>query len=199
MPRIMGAFLAGMIAITATWGAEDKKDPPARRPHNVNLTYYVTDAKEKADVENITAALQKVKSATAIDVNLEGRSVRVTFDSHAVSYHQIAQAIAEAGAATGKKYDPRLKIIVPAYNEADNAKRVDAILNAKRLGQRTRIEPVDKAKGEFLVHFLSLQIDPSVAGPQGFNGGHLNHPISDAPPRGLGLKFIYFTEPQAPK
>lgn len=54
-----------------------------------------------------------------------------------------------------------------------------------------RIEPLDKSKGEFVVHFLPLELDAAATGPQGFNGGHINHPIHDAPPRGLGLMCIY--------
>ena len=53
--------------------------------------------------------------------------------------------------------------------------------------QRVRIEPLDKSKGEFIVHFLPLELEPGESGPQGFNGGHLNHPIHDPVPRaGLG-------------
>ena len=54
-----------------------------------------------------------------------------------------------------------------------------------------RIEPLDKSKGEFVVHFLPLELHAAATGPQGFNGGHINHPIHDAPPRGLGLLCIY--------
>ena len=67
-------------------------------------------------------------------------------------------------------------------------------LRGKRLNQRVRIEPLDKTRGEFLVHLLPLQLDPAASGPQGFNGGHLNHPIHDPPPRGLGLTCIYAAE-----
>lgn len=117
----------------------------------------------------------------------------VRFDSHVVSYHQVAQAIADAGSAVGKQFDPRLKIQVPAYAQTGNAAKVDAIFAGKRLNQRVRVEPLDKSKGEFLVHFLPLQFDPAGSGPQGFNGGHLHHPINDPPPRGLGLEMSYET------
>jgi hypothetical protein len=126
-----------------------------------------------------------------ISVNIARGFAQVRFDSHIVSYHQVAQAIADAGTAAGKKLDPRLKIRAPEYAQGGNAAKVDAVFAGKRLNQRVRIEPLDKAKGEFLVHFLPLQLDPAESGPQGFNGGHLNHPIHDAPPRGLGLQFSY--------
>jgi hypothetical protein len=50
---------------------------------------------------------------------------------------------------------------------------------------------LDKARGLFMVHFLPLKINPADKTPQGFNGGHLHHPISDPPPRGLGLTSGY--------
>jgi hypothetical protein len=50
---------------------------------------------------------------------------------------------------------------------------------------------LDKTKGVFFVYLLPLQLDPAATGPQGFNGGHLNHPLHDPPPRGLGLTCIY--------
>ncbi len=80
---------------------------------------------------------------------------------------------------------------MPEYSQGDNAAKVDAVFAGKRLNQRVRIDPLDKTKGEFFVHLLPLQIDPAATGPQGFNGGHLNHPIHDPPPRGLGLTCIY--------
>ena len=205
MQHAILAMMIALMTIGSSGGDEPKKDvpapkkdPAAQNPHNVTLTYYLSSADGKADADAIVAALKKVKSAKDVNTEAQGAHVVVTFDSHAVSYHQVAQAIADAGTDTGKKYDPRLKIIVPEYSKDDNAKWVDPIFAAKRLNQRVHIEPVDKTKGEFLIHFLPLKIDASIAGPQGYNGGHLNHPISDAPPRGLGLKFIYYTEP-APK
>jgi hypothetical protein len=136
----------------------------------------------------------QVKSVKAVLLGTQGEYVTVQFDSHVVSYHQVAQAITDAGAQAGKQYAPWLKIRVPEYARADNSARVDALFAGKRLNQRVRIEPIDKARGEFSVHFLPLQLDPADPAPQGFNGGHLNHPIHDPPPRGLGLQFIYVTE-----
>jgi hypothetical protein len=136
----------------------------------------------------------QVKSVKSVLIGGRGDHLTVQFDSHVVSYHQVAQAIADAGTRAGKAYAPRLKIRVPEYAQADNKARVDALFAGKRLNQRVRIEPTDRAKGEFIVHFLPLQIDPADPAPQGFNGGHLNHPIHDAPPRGLGLQFSYVTE-----
>jgi copper chaperone CopZ len=188
-----------LVAIAASGLAQpdvQKKAKVGKRP-SVNVTYYLSAIEDAKDRDALRAALEKVKSVSKAVVSSQGEHVTVQFDSHVVSYHQIAQAIIDAGTASGKKYAPRLKLQVPDYAKNDNAAKVDAIFNAKRLNQLVRIEATDKAKGEFILHFLPLQIDPADGAPQGFNGGHLNHPIHDAPPAGLGLLLRYVTESNA--
>src|SRR5262249_47786277 len=160
--------------------AKGGKRPP------VDVAFFVQPIDSADEREALHAALQKVKSVTAATFGSHNEYVTVQFDSHVVSYHQIAQAIADAGKAAGKKYDPQLKIEIPDYATADHAAKIDALFAGKRLNQRVRIEPLDKAKGEFILHFLPLELDPSETAPQGFNGGHLHHPIHDPPPRGMG-------------
>jgi len=82
---------------------------------------------------------------------------RIRFDSHVVSYHQVAQAVAEAGKSAGKNYDPYLVFIVSEYARSNNAADVDAIFAGNRLNTRVPVAPLDKAKGEFSVHFLPLK------------------------------------------
>jgi copper chaperone CopZ len=167
------------------------KKPGAEPPHTPTLVFYLTGIANESEAETLRASVQKLPSVSKIEVNLPRGQVQVRFDSHIISYHQVAQAITDAGASLGKQWDPRLKIIVPDYAKDANATKVDALFAGKRLNQRTKIEPLDKAKGIFFVHFLPLKIDPAETGPQGFNGGHLHHPISDPPPRGLGLECFY--------
>lgn len=190
-----------LLWILAVWqgpfpapAADAAKDDDAYAPHTPTLIFYLSEVTSQQDADAIQASLQKLKSVRKINLNLERSYAQVRFDSHVVSYHQVAQAIADAGTALGRKFDPRLKVQVPAYAADGNAAKVDAVFAGKRLNQRVRIVPLDKARGEFHVHFLPLQLDPGEVGPQGFNGGHLNHPIHDAPPRGLGLQFIYAAE-----
>ena len=135
--------------------------------------------------------MQRLKSATTVEVNTNRSYTRIRFDSHVVSYHQVAQAVAEAGKSIGKNYDPYLVFIVSEYARSNNAAGVDAIFAGKRLNTRVHVSPLDKSHGEFSVHFLPLKVDPTVNAPQGFNGGHLHHPISDPPPHGLGLISDY--------
>ena len=79
---------------------------------------------------------------------------------------------------------PNLKVSLNAYS-------FGKLLNDHALGRGAGMSLFDKARGEFLIHFLPLTIDPAESGPQGFNGSHLHHPVSDAPPRGLGLECSY--------
>jgi copper chaperone CopZ len=191
--RLATLFVA--LTFTSIVSAADApKDDEGYRPHTPTLIYYLSDLADEKDAETIVATVQKLPSVRKVNVNLARGYAQVRFDSHVVSYHQVGQAIADAGTKVGKKFEPRLKIRVPEYSQGENAGKVDAVLAGKRLNQRVRIEPIDKTKGEFFVYLLPLQLDPDMTGPQGFNGGHLNHPLHDPPPRGLGLTCIYAAE-----
>ena len=106
----------------------------------------------------------------------------------------MAQAIADAGMMLGKNYDPYLIFFVPAYSLSCNAANVDTIFDRKRLNTRVSVKPIEKNKGEFSIYFLPLKINPTVAAPQGFNGGHIHHPISDTSQQGLGLTSFNATD-----
>jgi len=199
MSRVLSALLSAVLVMAGclitTVAAEDPSD--AYQPHTPTLLFYLSNVTGPEDAEAIRVSVQKLASVKKINADAARGLVQVRFDSHVVSFHQVAQAIAAAGATLGKKYDPRLKIRVPEYAQPGNAAKVDAIFAGKRLNQRVKIEPVDKTKGDFIVHFLPLQIPAGGIGPEGFNGGHLNHPIHDPPPRGLGLTCIYAAEDDA--
>ena len=193
--RFLATTAVMLSILAAAWSgravAQEKKTgkhPP------VTVSFYLTGVEKEKQQEAIRDSLAKLKTASALDFGSRGEYVTVQFDSHVVSYHQIAQAIADAGTQDGKQYDPRVKVRIPEYSQADHAAKVDAIFAGKRLNQRVRIASVDKTRGEFLVRFLPLVADQADTAPQGFNGGHLHHPIHDPPPRGLGLDFRYVTE-----
>jgi copper chaperone CopZ len=191
-------FLAGSLIAAPILLAAAKTDVDEDyAPHTPTLTFHVPGLTPDA-VASIVAAEQKLKSVSSVKVDPAHGLVQVRFDSHVVSYHQVAQAIRDAGASIGKPGEPALKFVVPDYAKGDNAKRVDAIFAGKKLNTRVKIEPIDKAKGEFLVHFLPLKVDPADSAPQGFNGGHIHHPISDPAPHGLALPSSYPTEAKIP-
>src|SRR5580704_18018700 len=94
-------IIATVLSVTFAPAANEKKPTTQRNPHPVDLTYYLSDVHDAKDVDAIVASLKKVKSVSKAEINTEVGFVQVGFESHAVSYHQIAQAIANAGAATG--------------------------------------------------------------------------------------------------
>ncbi|MBI3881351.1 MAG: heavy-metal-associated domain-containing protein [Verrucomicrobia bacterium] len=191
---LFSAILGALVGVCVSRAADAAKDDDVYAPHTPTLIFYLTGVTGQPDADAISNSVAKLPSVRKVNVNAARGFAQVRFDSYVVSYHQVAQAIADAGKAVGKKFDPRLKIRVPEYAQAGNAAKVDVVFAGKRLNQRVTVKPVDKSQGEFLVHFLPLELDPAETGPQGFNGGHLNHPIHDAPPRGLGLTCIYAAE-----
>jgi len=196
-------FLAGLILFST---ADAQTDSAPAKPHTPTLIFYLTYANSQNDLNYIHYTIKQLKSAELVQVNTSRGYARIQFDSHVVSYHQVAQAIVDAGELQHKEYDPCLIFTVPDYSKGDNAAKVDAIFAGKRLNQRVQVTPLNKAKGQFLIHFLPLKVDAAVSGPQGFNGGHLHHPISDPAPQGLGLVSEYSSQddpsisvpPQAP-
>ncbi len=165
--------------------------PEVRQPHTPTLVFYLTGVNGQKDADAIRNSVQKLKSASTVAVNTNQSYACIRFDSHVVSYHQVAQSVTDAGDALGKKYDPYLEFSVPQYSVSNNAAKVDAIFAGKRLNTRVKVSPLDKSAGKFAIHFQSLTIVTNESSPQGFNGGHLHHPISDPPPRGLGLTSAY--------
>src|SRR5262249_32965412 len=142
--------------------------------HTPTLIFYVTGlgGDGMGDAAALRTSIERLKSASVVEVNAGRSYVRVRFDSHVVSYHQVAQAISDAGATLGRHYDPRLVYCVADYAKGDNAAKVDDVFGGKRLNSRVHVVALDRDKGLFLVRFLPLQVDASTEDPQGFNGGH---------------------------
>jgi len=157
-------------------------------PHPTTQTFYISNVECAACVANITASIKKVKSVTKVDgLTPKSGYAIVSFDSHADSYHQIAQAIADATPVHGKKYVPTMKLRVPDYAKGDNAAKIDAVF--AKSSAFVKVEVTNRERGEFLMSFLPLTLDAKKTGPQGWNGGRFGHPIHDPPPKGLGLTF----------
>jgi copper chaperone CopZ len=180
---IISLFVAPAIILSAS--AAEKK---AVEPHPTPQTFYISNVECAACVANVTASIKKVKSVTKVDgLTPKSGYANVSFDSHADSFQQIAQAIADATPAHGKKYAATMKLRVPDYAKGDNAAKVDAIF--AKSSAFVKVEATNREKGEFLMSFLPLKVDASKTGPQGWNGGRFGHPIHDPPPKGLGLTF----------
>src|SRR4051794_27494091 len=103
MPRFfLPALLLGLC-----WSADSLPAAPpasgedAYAPHTPTLLFHLVNfAPDDADA--LGAALTKVASVRKVEVNPAKGYAQVRFDSHVVSYHQVAQAIAETGKSLGK-------------------------------------------------------------------------------------------------
>jgi copper chaperone CopZ len=189
--------LACLGLMTATLFAAE---PKAVKPHPVTLTFYVSGMECGACMDFVGQSIRSVKSVTNVEIDQVLGMANVSFDTHVSSAHQIAQAVSEAFPLHGKPYQASLKIRVPDYAKDGNAAKVDAVF-AKR-AEWVKVEAEDKAKGEFVIRFLPLQLDKARTGPQGWNPGHFGHAIHDPAPKGLGLAFALVKEGQpepAPK
>jgi copper chaperone CopZ len=204
MPYIMRRFsplwLLGLISFvvlagtSASAASQDGTKVQVKEGHRVRLIYYLTGAETAKEADSVIAAVKALPTVTSATANLERGYLKVSFDSHELSYHQVAQAIAEAGSSSGKNYDPRVVISVPDYAKPEIAPKIQAIFDDPKLRPWVKIELIDAAKGLFFVHFLPLKVDPNQSGTQGFNGGYLTHPIHMAPPVGMALPFKYAAE-----
>jgi copper chaperone CopZ len=169
--------------------APAKATPGPNDPSPQTRTFFIEGVKSDADVKAITDAVMKVKSVTKV-AGLSSASgfANISFDHHAVTHQQIAQAIADAGA-----FKASFRFAIPEY--AAHAEKIDALF--AKLKDEVTIDCTNKEKGEFTLHFLPLK--PSEPSPHGvgFNFGKIGHPVSDPPPKGLGLKFVNVNPPAA--
>ena len=187
-------FVLTLLVCFFVAGADVQKADEPYAPHTPTLIFYLAGVDATKDDEAIRASIAKLKSASTVEINKDRSYARIRFDSHVVSYHQVAQAISDAGQTVGKKYDPCLVFVVSEYAKSGNTSKVDRVFAGKRLNGRVHVKPLDPDKGVFAIHFLPLEVDAKSTAPQGFNGGHLHHPISDPAPRGLGLPSEYATK-----
>jgi len=142
----------------------------------------------------IIASVKKVKSVTDVKLKPGDRFAQVSFDTHAVTHHQIAQAIADAASPGGKPHVVSIRRNVPAYAEGSNAVKVDAIFAQAK--DYFKVITRNREKGEFEFEFLPLKVDPSKEGLQGWSGMTTGHALADPAPKGLGLKWQVVTEGQ---
>ncbi len=127
--------LAGTGQETTPQGEAQKKKKSGSRPP-VRLTYHVAAIADAADRDRLRLALLQVKSLNLVLVGARGDQSTVQFDSHVVSYHQVAQAITNAGARVGKQYAPYLKLRVPEYAAGRQRRKGGCGFRRQRLNQR---------------------------------------------------------------
>lgn len=184
----MKAILPVSLALFALIASASAAEQKAVVPNPVTATFYIVNVQCGSCVDAITESVKKVPSVTKVE-GLTGDSgfAQISFDNHASSYHQVAQAISDATPVHGDKYAATLRLKVPDYAKGDNAAKVDEIF-AKHKAD-VKVVTKDKAKGEFEIQFLPLKVDKEKKVPQGWNAGKFGHPIHDDAPKGLGLSF----------
>lgn len=181
----MAALLG--LGVTA-WAAEKKAAPGPNEPAPSTRTFFISGVASEADVKAVTAAAMKVKSVTSVvDLTPTSGFANIAFDHHAVTHQQIAQAILEAGA-----YQVSFKFVVPDYAKDGNAAKIDAVF--ARFAKLVTIEPLDRAKNLFVIRFLPFSTTDTKPLGNGFNFGHIAHPIIDPAPKGMGLRIQQVNE-----
>jgi copper chaperone CopZ len=181
--------LASLSVFTFSAFAADK---PVVTPHTETFRFLIGGMECGGCVAMITQSINEVKGVTNVDLEIFSGSGIISFDTHLASAHQIAQAIADAFPVHGKPFAAALKFRVPEYAKEGNAAKVDAVFAKQK--RWVEVETVDRAKGEFVVHFLPLQIDEKKPEPQGWSLGHFLHAIQDPAPNGLGLACALMTD-----
>lgn len=180
------ACLASFCLLASGTCAAEKQAPAP-----VTLTFYIAGMECSACSDFINSALCQVKSVTGVQVESFG-TMNVSFDARTASAHQVAQAVAEALPLHGKPYEATLKIRVPDYTKGGNAAKVDAVFAQQK--QWISVETIDKARGEFAIHFLPLKADKNKMEPQGWDPVRIVHALQDPAPSGLGLAFVLVKE-----
>ena len=92
MKNLLPALLCFCASGLAAFAAEKKEFIPPP----VTATFYIANVQCGSCVDAITESVKKVKSATEVKMNPSDGYAQISFDTHVSSYHQIAQAVADA-------------------------------------------------------------------------------------------------------
>lgn len=159
----------------------------AAQPNPVTETWYIANVESERCVAAIRESVMKVRSVTAVKMRPSDGYAHVSYDTHAASQHQIAQAVASAEPQHGKRYVPTIRRAVPQYAEGGNAAKVDAAIAKYSEGVKFVLR--NRETGEFEIQFEPLVLDPAKEGMQGWSGQKIGHALADPPPKGLGLRW----------
>jgi hypothetical protein len=187
MKPLLSLLLLIFALCQASAAAEPSAKAVSKRLRASTRTFFIEGVQSDAHARAIVAAASKVESVTSVvDLTPSSGFANISFDHGLVTHQQIAQAISAAG-----PFQVSFKFRVPAYAQEGNAAKIDAIFD--RYAKLVSIEPLDPSQGLFAVHFLPFTPGPDQPG-QGFNIGHIVHPLHDPAPKGLGLFFEQVTD-----
>lgn len=177
----MKLFLALVILVIAPLAQADKPKP-------TTLTFYVAGVECPSCVYSVNYSISQLKSVSDVSAGqFIENFANVTFDPKVVSIHQIAQAVTEAAPLHGVPYQATMKLFIPDYAKDQNSRKVDALF--ARWKALVEVETVDRAAGEFILHFQPLKLDEKKPGPQGFKHEDLLQALQSPAPQGLELKI----------
>ena len=179
--RIQLLFTTSFLLLATSLIAADKPKP-------TTLTFYVVGVECPSCVYSVNYSISQLKSVSDVTAGqfIENYA-NVTFDPKVVSIHQIAQAVTEAAPLHGVPYQATMKLFIRDYAKEQNSRKVDALFAQWK--SLVEVETVDRAAGEFLIHFQPLKMDAKKPGPQGLTLDELTAALSEPTPKGLGLKF----------
>ena len=181
LPIALLCTLATLLFVPLHAAPPAPKAPGANEPSPQTRTFFIEGVKTDADVKAITDSVMKIKSVTKVgELTASSGFANISFDHHAVTHQQIAQAIADAG-----KFKASFRFAIPQYTAS--AEKINALF--AKLKDEVTIDCANREKGEFTLHFLPLK--SGEAGPHGigFNFGKIGHPVTDPAPKGLGLQM----------
>ena len=179
--RIQLLFTTSFLLLATCLIAADKPKP-------TTLTFYVVGVECPSCVYSVNYSISQLKSVSDVSAGqFIENFANVTFDPKVVSIHQIAQAVTEAAPLHGVPYQATMKLFIPDYAKEQNSRKVDALF--ARWKALVEVETVDRAAGEFLIHFQPLKMDAKKAGPQGLTLDELTSALHEPAPKGLGMSF----------
>lgn len=156
----------------------------------VTLTFFLGGVECPSCMYSVWQSLNEVKGIADAEMQQRIDSfANVTFDPAVISAHQIAHAVSGAFALHGRPYEAMLRLRVPDYARKGNAPRLDAVFARNK--EWLEVETVDKAKGEFVLHFRPLKPAEAKKGPQGWSQAAFLAEVRSPAPKGLGLALEF--------
>lgn len=173
-------------------------EKPTAKPQTT-LTFFVAGVECPSCAYAVNYSISQLPNVSEVEAGqMIENYANVTFDPSALSAHQIAQAVTDAVPLHGTPYTATLKLFIPAYASAGNAAKVDALF--ARWRHWVELVPMDKATGEFVLHFQELKPTRDHPGPQGWTLSMLDATLRTPAPHGLGLDYRLVSEsPSGPR
>lgn len=158
------------------------------KPELAHRTFFISGLECGSCVYMAQQALTETAGVTNVEVvQMLDSYAKVAYDPKKLTEHQIAQAVREAIPLHGMPYLASLKLLIPAYAEAGNAAKVNALFAGWK--KWLTIEVMDEREGELVIHFEPLPKTEGVNEPQGWSLAQLEQALRAPAPKGLGLDY----------